>query len=139
MVQLLYAIKIALLQKELSKISGFFTSITQATRIRDFVTFITLIYSSWWISCSQSVYDPYNDLKQWRHLGMYHSINATIAATAQRAFLRHLWYLTPEMVPLSLFSSHVPDEERQALGSCLLAVKPEVLLGAPAESIWNRL
>ena len=45
----------------------------------------------------------------------YEGIDPMVARSAVRAFDRQLWYLTAEMVPLSLFSSAVPKEDKQAL------------------------
>ena len=45
----------------------------------------------------------------------YEMIDKNIAQSATHALNRHLWYLTAEMVPLALFSHHVPETERKAL------------------------
>ena len=44
---------------------------------------------------------------------------------AVKAFSRHLWYLTLEMVPLSLFSCKLNEVEKLELVDCLLALKPK--------------
>ncbi|ELU18631.1 hypothetical protein CAPTEDRAFT_209186 [Capitella teleta] len=97
----------------------------QASRLKDLVVFITLVYSSWWLSCTKAVDAPYNDLKLWKRLSRYKLANKTIADSAMYAFGRHFRYLTDEMVPLALFSNRVPYEERQLLGSRLLSIEPE--------------
>ena len=55
----------------------------------------------------------------------YEGIDPAVARSAMWAFDRHLWYLTAEMVPLSLFSSAVPEEDKQALTDRLLVVRPK--------------
>ena len=45
--------------------------------------------------------------------------------SAFKAFSRHLWYLTLEMVPLSLFSFKLNEVEKLELVDCLLALKPK--------------
>ena len=54
----------------------------------------------------------------------YRVVDMKIAHSAIAAFDRHQWYLTTEIVPLSLFSNRVPLSERQALADALNAVKP---------------
>jgi hypothetical protein len=61
----------------------------------------------------------------------YKEVDKTISESAVRAFGRHTWYLTAEMVVLSLFSNDVPADERRALADALLAIKPDVPLLAP--------
>ena len=51
--------------------------------------------------------------------------------SAIKAFNRHLWYLTAELVPLALFSSRVPDDDRRQLADKLLEVKPTENLQVP--------
>lgn len=58
-------------------------------------------------------------------------VDERIAKSAIRALNRHLWYLTAEMVPLALFSQHLPESERKALADALLTIKPASDLQAP--------
>jgi hypothetical protein len=125
MAKLLYSIKICLLEQHIAKLpKGTITAMHQVAKIRDFVNFATLIYSSWWMSCNMAVDAPWHDLKLIHNLLRYEAVNATVAKSALRAFKQHLWYLTAEMVPLALFSQLVPAAERRALADRLLAIKP---------------
>ena len=84
----------------------------QLSNLKDFVLFATLIYSSWWFSCESTVNAPWNDLQLYQNLLKYAAVNPVVSSSAIRAFNRHLWYLSAEMVPLALFSDVVPDEEK---------------------------
>ena len=53
----------------------------------------------------------------------YKAVNPIASKSAVFAFQQHLWYLTEEMVPLALFSSKVPDDDRRAMADSLLVVK----------------
>lgn len=66
---------------------------------------------------------PWNDLALYKDILKYKEVNSTISSSAQKAFKRHFWYLTAEMVTLSLFSDIVPSEELRYLADCLLAVQ----------------
>jgi len=63
----------------------------------------------------------------------YKLLNAYISAVVVRAFMRHLWYLTAEMVPLALCCKNFPDTDRRALADRLLTVKPTADLKSPQD------
>ena len=50
-------------------------------------------------------------------------MDTTVSNAAIKAFDRHLWYLTPELVFVSIFSESVPSEERKKVADALLAIK----------------
>ena len=76
-------------------------------------SFATTVYSMWEFTCQVTVEAPWNDLSPYKCLLEYKDINAGISASTVKALNRHLWYLTEEMIPLSLFSEIVPTQERQ--------------------------
>lgn len=132
MAKLLYSTKIVLLQQEISALPpGTITTKQQSLKFHDFVTFVCLIYSSWWNTCTKAVDAPWNDLCLFKKCLQYKAVNPTVAKSAVVALSRHLWYLTAEMVPLALFSEATPSVERHNLAERLLAVRSE------AEDIQN--
>ena len=134
MAKLIYSIKICLFEQQIADFPrSTITTQQQVTKVRDFVNFVTLVYSSWWMTCSSVIDAPWNDLKLFHSFLQYKLLNADISATAVRAFTRHLWYLTAEMVPLALWSKNVPDTDRRALADRLLAVKPAADLKSPQD------
>lgn len=134
MAKLLYSIKICLFENQIQQLpTGTITTKQQVSKVRDFVIFVTHIYSSWWMTCSSVEDAPWHDLKLLHHLIMYEDVNPVISKSALKAFKRHLWYLTAEMVPLALFSSIVPLPDRRALADSLLAVKPSTPIIAPQQ------
>jgi hypothetical protein len=132
MAKLLYSIKICLFEKQIQKLPhGTVTTLHQVSKIREFVTFSVFIYSCWWMTCSSAADSPWNDLQLYQKLLRYEAVNVLISKSAVNALKRHLWYLTEEMVPLALFSSKVPPEQRRALADKLLAIKPTTERVAP--------
>ena len=126
MAKLLYAIKICLLEDPILELApGTIATRQQFPKVQKFVIFATLIYSSWWFKCECAVDAPWNDLQLYHKMLEYEGIDPAVARSAIRAFDRHLWYLTVEMVPLSLFSSAVLKEDKQALADRLLVVRPK--------------
>jgi len=69
----------------------------------------------------------YNDLRLCKDLLLYQhqAVDSSVSNIAVNAFSRHLWYLTLEMVPLSLFSCKLNEMEKLELADCLLALKPK--------------
>ena len=104
---------------------GTITTKQQSEKLHDFVTFVCLIYSSWWNTCAKAVDAPWNDLCLFKKSLQYKTVNPTVSKSAITALSRHLWYLTSEMVPLALFSDLTPSDERHNLAERLLAVKSE--------------
>jgi hypothetical protein len=132
MAKLLYAIKICLLEKHIKDLpKGTITVQHQVPKVRNFVNFVTLIYSQWWLTCSSAVNAPWCDLRLYQQLLKYEMIDELVSKSAIKAFKRHLWYLTEEIVPLAIFSEATPTDERQALAERLLSLKPEDDLTVP--------
>lgn len=132
MAKLLYAIKICLLESAILQLpQGTIITNLQLSKLKRFVTFATLVYSPWWFSCNSALNSPFNDLKLYQNLLAFAEVDRQIAASAIKALERHLWYLTAEMIPLSLFSSLVPRPDKIALANKLLVVKPHECIHAP--------
>lgn len=120
MAKLLYSIKICLLEKQIRELpSGTITALHQVSKIRDFVLFVTTVYSHWWMTCSGAVDAPFHDLMLYKKLLQYAAVSPVISTAATNAMNRHLWYLTAEMVPLALFSTKVNQEDKQKIASKL--------------------
>ena len=67
-----------------------------------------------WITCTNSCDAPVNDLTLVRAAIGYGSTSEMISTAATKALSCHLWYLSEELVPLSLFSDNVSiDTKRQ--------------------------
>jgi len=58
-------------------------------------------------------------------LYQHQAVDSSVSDIAVKAFGCHLWYLTLEMVPLSLFSCKLNEMEKLELAGCLLALKPK--------------
>ena len=125
MAKILYSIKICLLKDYINELpKGTVTTPHQLAQLHEFVVFIIFVYSGWWLQCRSAINAPWLDLCLYKSLLRYEIVNKTIAKSAQRALARHLWYLTPELAFLSIFSEAVPSEERESLAQKLLDVKP---------------
>lgn len=126
MAKLIYCLKICLFETQIQDLpSGTITAKHQGKKLTEFVTFATLVYSTWWMQCSISVDAPWNDLLLYKKLLRYQELNTIVASSALKAFSRHLWYLTGELIPLALFSSNTPAHECRLLADQLLQKRPD--------------
>lgn len=94
-------------------------------KLRRFALFISLIYAKYWNYCT-SIFDaPVNDLHMLQELEKYRIIDEEVANTALKAYSRHLWYLSDELVVLSLFSDHLVHDEKEMMRRKLTPVVGE--------------
>ena len=134
MAKLLYAIKICLFEEQISSLpQGTITTKQQVPKVRAFVNFVTLVYIPWWLKSTSPTDALCNDLDLYVQLLEYEKIDRSISSSALKAFQRHLWYLTSEMVPLSLFSDMVPTTDKKNIAKKLLEIKPDDTTLLPQE------
>ena len=120
--KLLSSLKIVMLSTkidtELPK-NAVFTA-RQLTALERFVKFVVYCYVPWWLTSPVPSHAPSNDLALLKALKEYEVIDSVAANTALKAFSNHLWYLTQELVPLSLFCSSVNNEAKEEMREKLL-------------------
>ncbi|KAK6183335.1 hypothetical protein SNE40_010836 [Patella caerulea] len=110
MAKLIYTLKLVLLEHQIAALpKGTVTTTSQVTKLREFVDFVSLVYCAWWFKCSVNVDAPLNSLQLYKGILKYAAINSTISDSAARTLKRHLWYLSSDLVLLSLFSSKVSN------------------------------
>lgn len=87
--------------------------------LQRFCMFVTLIYVKFWNQCSNSVDAPYNDIQFLKAIHDYKQVDPEIASVALAAMKRHLWYLSDELIVLSLFSDKVTAEDKNEMSIML--------------------
>ena len=119
MSKILYAIKMILLEKEINKLpqgkvwSGKGTA--QMDKLHEFVKFCVFVYAPFWFKAHSILYAPMNDLKLIESIKEYGAYNKAVSDSALKTLGRHLWYLTEEVVCLSLFDHRVPSSEKKEM------------------------
>ena len=81
-----------------------------SVKVRDFVNFVTLVYSTWWITINSMEDVPWNDLNLYQSLLKFEDVHPDISSSAIPAFQLHLWYLTAELVSFALWSNKVSED-----------------------------
>ena len=77
---------------------------------------------------------PSNDLNLFKSTIQYRNIDPEVADSALDTLARHKWYLVGQVIPFSLFSDNVTEDEKSRIAAKLLATEREesVSLGLPA-------
>ena len=111
MAKLIYSIKICLFEHQIQDLPrGTITTLQQVSKVRDFVNFVTLVYSTWWITTKSMQDAPWNDLNWYQSLLKYDNVLPEISSSAICAFQLHLLYLTAELVPVVLWSNKISGD-----------------------------
>ena len=88
-----------------------------------FLRFCALFYVPWWLAAARGIDSPVNDLEFWNDMKNYMTDDPEVADAAITALERHLWYVTEEMAPLSLFSEKVSNGEKSQIARQILKQK----------------
>jgi len=125
MAKILTSLKLLLLEDKINlhlPKGQIFRSQHQRNKIYQFVRFVIFVYLPYWYTASSSVNSPHNDLNLWNSINQYSNHETKNAAL--KAFQNHTWYLTEELILLSLFSPKVSDAEKQEITQKLLTCNP---------------
>lgn len=118
MSKIIYSLKIYLFrdQFELNSVSSLFElSSEDFSNFEAMVLFASLIFIKAWIQCPLTSDAPVNDIIFFKNLQKYAVVSEIVSNIAITKFEKHLWYLGPELVILSLFSNNVPSNEKQRI------------------------
>ena len=90
-----------------------FRNAQQRNKIFQFVSFVTFTYLPYWYTANSSLDFPSNDLKFWNNIKNHN--NSITKNAALKVFKNHTWYLTEELILLSLFSPNTTKLEKQEI------------------------
>ena len=76
--------------------------------LREVCIFILLFYVQCWFKATDAVAAPRTNLELVKQHLLHRTVNKEVANSALNKLLGHLWYLSEELVPLSLFDPAVP-------------------------------
>lgn len=79
------------------------------------VIFILALYGKYFLTSSLTASSPRLDIEFIKQLKMFKNIDSDISECVLKSVKRHLWYLTPELVTLSLFDKDMSDDEKKLL------------------------
>ena len=118
MASCLYILKMTLLLDKLTWLKE-----VEREEVRIMAEFISVFYVIWWLKAYVGVKAPMNDLIAIKQMKMYSKYKQLTATTCLASWGRHTWYLTEELVVLSLADTTCPFRDDIAAA----IVKQEIL------------
>jgi hypothetical protein len=115
MAKVIYVLKIYLFREQLV------LEVSVIEGLQELSMFFCLVYARWWMAAPNTVDAAVNDLDLVNQLHQFKSVNKSIANAAIEKLQNHLWYISPEFVPLALFSKRITLVEKQELQEALVA------------------
>ena len=85
---------------------------SQLQKISRFVDFCTFVFNSWWFNCPLAASAPHQDLELDNNIKSFANVDPVVSAAALKAFSRHTWYLSGELIPVALWDEDVTYEEK---------------------------
>ena len=113
----LYLLKIYILSLIYNRLTS-----RQLISLERMVLFILALYGKYFLQSSLTVAAPKLDMVFINNLNMFKNIDIGIANCVLHSVKRHLWYLTPELIPLSLFDKDVSIEAKQQIARKLTQI-----------------
>ncbi len=93
----------------------------EAKNVKSMANFVALFHSQAFLKSRLASISPALDLKYLSSMSLFKSENEEAAGIAINSILNHLWYLTEELVVLSIFDRELPSTLRQAFVVKLLS------------------
>ena len=94
--------------------------------LKRFCRFTSTIYIPHFLASSIGSDSPVNDLNLYKKLFVFKRIDTQLAEEALVVIRRHGWYLTPEVVVFSLFSSKMSMDMKSRMASKLLTFQASI-------------
>ena len=98
-----------------------------------FCNFITTVYIPHFLASSIGCNSAVNDYILFKKLFSYRDVDPQLAEEALVVMRRHCWYLVPELITFSLFSTKLSQDEKSRLASKLLTLQSKKLGIYPLE------
>ena len=128
----LYYMKLQLLSRQIH-----FLTDSQKKEAELVSEFVGLFWAGWFFKCPLAAEAAQEDLLAIRNVRIYREFRPESSEACLLSFERHLWYLTAELVVLSLASEEVPASELKKLASALVSVpRPESF--SPGKPVFPR-
>lgn len=84
-------------------------------RLQRFSMFISAIYVKHWNRTTKLFEAAINDLELLKELERYRTVDEGVANTALKVLKRHLYYLSDELVVVSIYSKHLSNENKEII------------------------
>jgi hypothetical protein len=110
----------------------------EAANVKNMATFVALFHSKAFLQSKLSSIAPSVDLKYLGHMELYKKEDEKAAQIAINSIQNHLWYLTEEIVVLSIIDEDLPSTLRKAMVVKLLLI-PRATHFAPSKPKFSTI
>ena len=115
MAKIIFGIKIVLIWPKIKHLG--IISEYQFEKLLKFVKFVVYIYLRYWFAATLTSQAPRNDLAFFKSAVHYKTVDEVISKSAVHALRLHTWYLTEDLVGLSLFDNKVSVSDRTRMAA----------------------
>ena len=119
-------------------------------KVEKMALFVIFVYLRSWFSAPALTSAATNDIDLYKRLQKFRTIHKKVSSTTSNLLQRHTWYLTEELISVSLFDETLPEDTRNLLAAQIGALRPgEVEVRKPSlptlttksqlkDFIWDR-
>uniref|UniRef100_A0ABD2W6H2 Uncharacterized protein n=1 Tax=Trichogramma kaykai TaxID=54128 RepID=A0ABD2W6H2_9HYME len=107
----IYIVKMYIFRNQLSKQ----LSVEELINLRTMATFIVLVYVPYWFKTRLPLEAAVSDIKLLQDIQEFKRYDNKLSEIVQNKFSRHLWYLSKELVCISLFNDNVDISEKRKM------------------------
>ena len=134
MAKAIYLLKIYILSLIFNRLTP-----RQMSDLERMVLFIICLYGKYFLQSSLAVAAPRLDYEFQLQMRMYESIDPQLSDCVLKSVYRHLWYLTPELIVLSLFDPQITLIEKETMAKKLsnISVPDNFERGKPSFDFLN--
>ncbi len=86
-------------------------------KVHTMTLFVVFVYLKAWFSAPSLMSAATNDIDLFTSLQKFKTVHKKVSTATSTVLNRHTWYLTEELIPLSLFDEHLPIETRNLLAT----------------------
>ena len=86
-------------------------------KVHTMTLFVVFVYLKAWFSAPSLMSAATNDIDLFTSLQKFKTVHKKVSTATSTVLNRHTWYLTEELIPLSLFDEHLPIETRSLLAT----------------------
>ena len=123
MAKIIFGIKIVLIWPKIKHLG--IISEYQFEKLLKFVKFVVYIYLRYWFAATLTSQAPRNDLAFFKSAVHYKTVDEVISKSAVHALRLHTWYLTEDLVGLSLFDNKVSVSDRTRMAALMKSYSAE--------------
>ena len=108
----IYILKMSLVQHQIPALHW-----TQKKKLEKMALFVVFVYLKAWFSATVLVSAASNDLAFHKQADSFKAVDKKVSRSATKVLNRHTWYLTEELIALTIFDEGLPKETRDLIAA----------------------